>query len=581
MPSPPPSPGSHRQDTGTTQPDGDAREGFGPPGPGRWTRDSGRFPRQVTPLIAALLPTPAERGFSAASRPYGLLLDHVAWRFVNGWAYMSPRRTPELADNQVTDRASWERLLRSSESLQRRIAASDRVFERRIWLGELQRWYGRDKPAMTAASLGAARVDPETLGDAELVEHIRRCIANYRRAIYLHHRYDVTPAVAVGGLLANVQAWTGSPGTAFLDVLNRGPRSVLRAQELHTLADAIAAQPGPKGVLHGVDRRSVVEWLHSLGGAAAPAVERCLEVVGWWIAGPVTDIDEPCILEVPEILADSLRAALSRVHSPRDAEAGDRAADVRRQVPAGDRPVFDLMLEDARAVQWVRDERALYCDVWATGLLRRAVLAAGRRLADMGRIEQPDHLLEAKVTAIQRLLVSHRGPSSIELAARARCRAAADPTAVPEELGQSVWSPIALDWLPAGAARTERAFRTFLAAMDDAPPAATNGGVPGLAASPGVREGRARVITQLTDLPALGRDDVLVAGAASPSLIVLLPLVAAVVTDRGGLLSHAAIVARELGVPAVVGTGDATVRIPDGARIRVDGSAGVVTVLQR
>lgn len=563
-------------------PRGDADGGFGLPGPGKWTRDSGRFPRQVTPLIAGLLPTPAERGFSAATRPYGLLLDHVAWRFVNGWAYMSPRRTPELADNEVTDRASWDRLLRSSESLRRRIAASDRVFERRIWLGELERWHGRDKPAMTAASRTAARVDPDTLGDAELDAYIRSCIANYRRAIYLHHRYDVTPAVAVGDLIANLQAWTGSPGFTFVDLLNRGPRSVLRAQELHTLADAIAAQPGPADMLsRGVDRRSVVDWLHSLGGAAAPAVERCLEVVGWWVAGPVTDIDEPCILEVPEILADSLRAAVTRSHGPTDADAADRAADVRRRVPADARPVFDLMLEDARAVQWVRDERALYCDVWATGLLRRAVLAAGRRLADMGRLKEPAHLLEATAAEIRAALIRRRGPSSQELATRARRRATADPAAAPEELGESVWSPISLDWLPAGAARTERAFRTFLAAMDDAPPAAANGGVLGLAASPGVREGRARVITQLTDLPALGRDDVLVAGAASPSLIVLLPLVAAVVTDRGGLLSHAAIVARELGVPAVVGTGDATGRIPDGARIRVDGSAGVVTVLQR
>ena len=60
----------------------------------------------------------------------------------------------------------------------------------------------------------------------------------------------------------------------------------------------------------------------------------------------------------------------------------------------------------------------------------------------------------------------------------------------------------------------------------------------------------------------------------------VLPLLGGIVTDRGGQLSHAAIVAREYGIPAVVGTSTATKRIPDGARVRVDGTRGEVTLLQ-
>ena len=558
---------------------------FAPPGPGRWTRDTARFPRQVTPVLASVLPSAALRGFRAATRPYGLLLDHVAWAFVDGWGYMSPRRTVALRDIEVPDHAAWQRLVQSSADLRRRLAASDRVFEHRVWLGELSRWHGVDKPAMASANRAAARVDVDALGDDELLAHIATCTANLRQALYLHHRYDVTPAVAVGDLLANLAALTGAPAFSFLDLLNRGPRSVLRAQELHTLAQAIVLQPGAVAALErGLGSRFVVDWLRSLGGSAAPAVERCLDVVGWWIAGPVCDVDEPCILEVPEILADSLRAAVARSGGggagDRDGAAPDRAAEVRSALPATTRRAFDLMLEDARAVQWVRDERALYCDVWATGVLRRALLAAGRRLADAGRLDDPADVLEAQRGELRSLFKRGRNGPRDELALRARQRLAADPASVPPVLGNATWSPIQLDWLPSGAARTERAFRTFLAAMDDEPPAGASNGLLGLAASPGVREGRARVITRLTDLPALDREDVLVAGAASPSLIVLLPLVGALVTDRGGLLSHAAIVARELGVPAVVGTGDATNRIPDGARVRVDGSAGVVTLLQ-
>ena len=65
----------------------------------------------------------------------------------------------------------------------------------------------------------------------------------------------------------------------------------------------------------------------------------------------------------------------------------------------------------------------------------------------------------------------------------------------------------------------------------------------------------------------------------SPAWNVVLPLMAGLVTDRGGLLCHAAIVAREFGIPAVVGTRDATTRVPDGARIHVDGSTGEVRIL--
>ena len=73
--------------------------------------------------------------------------------------------------------------------------------------------------------------------------------------------------------------------------------------------------------------------------------------------------------------------------------------------------------------------------------------------------------------------------------------------------------------------------------------------------------------------------DVLVTESTSEAFNILLPLLGGIVTDSGGLLSHAAIVAREYGIPGVVGTRDGTERIPDGATVRVDGDAGQVTVL--
>jgi pyruvate,water dikinase len=101
----------------------------------------------------------------------------------------------------------------------------------------------------------------------------------------------------------------------------------------------------------------------------------------------------------------------------------------------------------------------------------------------------------------------------------------------------------------------------------------------GLAASVGVYEGPARRVSGPSEFDRIQPGDVLVTESTSEAFNILLPLLGAIVTDAGGLLSHPAIVAREYGIPGVVGTRDATDRIADGARVRVDGDQGEVTVL--
>ena len=105
---------------------------------------------------------------------------------------------------------------------------------------------------------------------------------------------------------------------------------------------------------------------------------------------------------------------------------------------------------------------------------------------------------------------------------------------------------------------------------------ATLQGIPGCA---GVAEGRARVVLDSNDPSALDPGDVLVAPITDPSWTPLFVPAAAVVVDVGAPLSHAVIVSRELGIPCVVSATGATRSIPDGARVRVDGNTGMVTVL--
>ena len=101
----------------------------------------------------------------------------------------------------------------------------------------------------------------------------------------------------------------------------------------------------------------------------------------------------------------------------------------------------------------------------------------------------------------------------------------------------------------------------------------------GVAASPGTVEGVARVVMHVEEIAAVRDGDVLVCLITSPAWAPIFPKVKAVVTDIGGVMSHAAIVCREYGLPAVVGTGRATAEIRTGQTIRVDGSSGVVTIL--
>jgi pyruvate, water dikinase len=101
----------------------------------------------------------------------------------------------------------------------------------------------------------------------------------------------------------------------------------------------------------------------------------------------------------------------------------------------------------------------------------------------------------------------------------------------------------------------------------------------GFAGSSGTAEGPARVILEVGRLSELEPGEILVAPVTSPSWTPVFGKIAAAVSDIGGIMSHAAIVSREYGLPAVVGTGDATSRIKTGDRVRVDGDAGTVTIL--
>lgn len=105
---------------------------------------------------------------------------------------------------------------------------------------------------------------------------------------------------------------------------------------------------------------------------------------------------------------------------------------------------------------------------------------------------------------------------------------------------------------------------------------AADGGLKGIACSPGVVRGRARVIKDIFDADRLAQGDILITKFTDPGWTPKFSLLAAVATETGGLLSHAAVISREYGIPAVLAIPNLTTSVRDGQEITIDGNAGVV-----
>jgi len=287
------------------------------------------------------------------------------------------------------------------------------------------------------------------------------------------------------------------------------------------------------------------------------------------------------------MLLKIIRATVMNDDSMRRAAAEQGIDQLRAQVPAQHRNAFDGLFAEARDTYRIRDERIFHGDAIATGLARRAILLAGERLVAQDRAHDATHLLDATPDEIISLLEGRGGPSADELSARSRWRLETPMSAAPPNVGLSPSPPPPPEWLPAPADRVARMVSTVLSLLfdvkNDAAQQLPNGeGVrklKGFPVSPGVYEGPARVITNVEQLPDVQQGEVLIAGSTGPTFNIVLPLIGALVTERGGVLSHAAIVSREYGLPGVVGCVGAVKAIATGNRVRVDGGTGEVVVL--
>ena len=376
----------------------------------------------------------------------------------------------------------------------------------------------------------------------------------------------VFPAV----LQSVAAAWLAPEDAARAPGLLRGLRlkSTEALKLLHALGAWVSARPDLLGLLQGerdtelvagLDGEGRVLWqafLHEFGG-------RCYQELL---------LTSPTFEERPDLAWHLVRGALAAgaadpaAREETEAEARERLTrELLRRLPLWKRPLFARLVGAAQRAVAAREQVRL-CQGLLYGELRRAALAVGRGLVERGRLERPEDVFQLEASEVERLL---RGrflyPETIPELIRARREAAARASADRRPL-------------PSFFVAGEGA--EYEGRLDEVGSPAASGGARrwrGVGVSPGSATGIARVIVDpVKQAGQLRPGDVLVARVTDPGWTPLFLIASAAVVERGGMLSHAAIVAREVGIPVVVEVAQATSALVDGERVRVDGNTGIV-----
>ncbi len=235
-------------------------------------------------------------------------------------------------------------------------------------------------------------------------------------------------------------------------------------------------------------------------------------------------------------------------------------------------------LEEMRAANEINLKMApltpdhhFYIDQGANAHVRLVLIALGEKLVEMGVLDAPDDVILFRYNELRAFIGNPAGADGRAIVAAARAkRAAADALQPRDWVGTVTATQLAFPYLNLWGF-PDKFYRSSEIEI---------GKVKGIAGSPGVVEGVARVVMSEAQFDSLQQGEILVCQMTNPAWQVLYGKIIAVVTDAGGTVSHPAVLAREYGIPAVVGTSGGTARIKTGDRLRVDGNTGVVEILE-
>jgi pyruvate,water dikinase len=545
---------------------------FLPPGPGGWDLDRSHYFGGTTPISQWLMEEGCAAGVRRTFAELGVPADTVEVRFVHGFMYvrLRPLVAPGRAATKVPPAPILKVVSRLHPAFRRRTHQAATTLAERPWRQVCADWTATIRPGLERANLALQDVDVAELDEGGLARHLEDLLAHLRRTFEQHfhlHGYDLGP---LGMLLSEGREWGLTAAELVAALEGASPSTSAPAEALGAIRAAVARA--------GVTPSSLAE-LRATSPEVNAALDEYLRLRGWVMFSRY-DLEGLTLNEAPEVLlATILKPGADTGQSSARAEA--TAAALRARVPDSHRARFDDLLAEARAAMDLRDDNGPNTVEWPIGLLRRGLLEAGGRLARTGRLADPALMFDLAPDEVAPLVRTGTGPTSDELAERRRLRLAAAAATPPLHLGP-VEPPPPLGALPAPLATMVGVVNAVLAelGMDGTRPTGAEGGLSGVGVGQTCYRGTARLAAAPEDaLARMEPGDVLVVRATSPAYNLVLSLAGAVVTADGGPLSHAAVLARELGIPAVVGAPHALDAIPDGAHVEVDPVAGCVRVL--
>ena len=227
-------------------------------------------------------------------------------------------------------------------------------------------------------------------------------------------------------------------------------------------------------------------------------------------------------------------------------------------------------LERSLSMNPLTPDHHFYIDQGTNARLRLVAMAIGRKLVEAGALDDPEDVMYLRYNELRLLMADQSSLDARDLVGDRRDYLEEASAKRPPSWVGTATQP-ALDF-------PYNALWGFPEKFHAGEPA-TTGEVKGLAASPGVVEGPARLVHSLDEFDQVKDGEILVCRMTNPAWVVLFTKITGLVTEAGGAVSHPAVVAREFGIPAVVGTTNAGERIATGDRIRVNGTTGVVELL--
>ena len=248
-------------------------------------------------------------------------------------------------------------------------------------------------------------------------------------------------------------------------------------------------------------------------------------------------------------------------------------------VPAGtsdaDKNKLKTALDLAMKMTPLTPDHHFYMDQGTYARMRLVLMGVGKKIVELGGLDQPDDIMFLKYDELRKLSANLSAFDAKSIV-KARRKAREDAFAIRPRL----WAGTITDWSMYGEPYKQVLWdwpgiyeRSKTAA------AQPSGSVKGLGASSGVYEGTARVVESAEQFDQVKKGEVLVCKMTSPAWVVLFTKIGGLVTDSGGALSHPAVVSREFGIPAVVGTRTGTQAIKTGQRVRLNGASGLVEIL--